>query len=82
MTQLGMGVAALNHDSKFQAAYERGIKKNEYWTYTLEDCLDLIAKLPALAARIYRNVYHPVKAIVPVNKRLDLVGKSGSTIQM
>ncbi|KAN0076998.1 citrate synthase [Tylopilus felleus] len=74
MTQLGMGVAALNHDSRFQAAYEQGIKKSEYWTHTLEDCLDLIAKLSALAARIYRNVYHPDKAITPVDKKLDLVG--------
>ncbi|KAG9318767.1 citrate synthase-like protein [Chiua virens] len=74
MTQLGMGVAALNHDSQFQAAYERGIKKSEYWTYVLEDCLDLVAKLPALAARIYRNVYHPGKIITPVDKNLDIVG--------
>ncbi|KAG1905986.1 citrate synthase-like protein [Suillus fuscotomentosus] len=74
MTQLGMGVAALNHDSEFQAAYERGIKKPEYWTYTLEDCLNLIAKLPALAARIYRNVYHPERSLESVDKNLDLVG--------
>lgn len=74
MTQLGMGVAALNHDSKFAAAYERGVKKAEYWTYALEDSLDLIAKLPALAARIYRNTYHPDKAIPEINKDLDLVG--------
>ncbi|KAH7889276.1 citrate synthase-like protein [Phlebopus sp. FC_14] len=74
MTQLGMGVAALNHDSAFQAAYERGIKKSEYWSYVLEDCLDLIAKLPALAARIYRNIYHPEKSIAPIDKNLDLVG--------
>jgi citrate synthase len=74
MTQLGMGVAALNHDSKFAAAYERGVKKTEYWTYTLEDSLDLVAKLPALAARIYRNAYHPGKAIPGINKDLDLVG--------
>ena len=52
MTQLGMGVAALNHDSVFSAAYEKGIKKSEYWTYALEDSLNLIARLPALAARI------------------------------
>ncbi|KAH9946022.1 citrate synthase-like protein [Epithele typhae] len=74
MTQLGMGVAALNHESKFQAAYERGIKKSEYWTYALEDSLDLLARLPTLAARIYRNVYHPGKPIPKVNKDLDLVG--------
>ncbi|KAG6332819.1 hypothetical protein ID866_6274 [Astraeus odoratus] len=75
MTQLSMGVAALNHDSVFQAAYERGTKKTEFWTYTLEDCLNLVAKLPALAARIYRNVYHPDRSIAPIDKNLDLVGK-------
>ncbi|KAI9065169.1 citrate synthase-like protein [Trametes sanguinea] len=74
MTQLGMGVAALNHDSKFQQAYERGIKKSEYWTYALEDSLDLLAKLPALAARIYRNIYNPGKPLPKINKDLDLVG--------
>ncbi|KAJ7940706.1 citrate synthase-like protein [Mycena leptocephala] len=74
MTQLGMGVAALNHDSLFQAAYEKGIKKSEYWTYTLDDCINLIARLPALAARIYRNVYKPGTPLPAINKDLDLVG--------
>ncbi|KAJ7685116.1 citrate synthase-like protein [Mycena polygramma] len=74
MTQLGMGVAALNHDSLFQAAYEKGIKKSEYWTYTLDDCINLIARLPALAARIYRNVYKPGTSLPAINKDLDLVG--------
>lgn len=74
MTQLGMGVAALNHDSAFQSSYEKGMKKAEYWTHTLEDCLNLIARLPALAARIYRNVYKPGEEIAPIDKNLDLVG--------
>jgi citrate synthase len=75
MTQLGIGVAALNHDSAFQAAYEKGIKKSEYWTYTLDDCISLIARLPALAARVYRNVYHPDNSIPELDKDLDLVGE-------
>ena len=74
MTQLGMGVAALNHDSVFQAAYEKGMKKSEYWEHTLTDCINLIARLPALAARIYRNVYKPDMEMRPINKDLDLVG--------
>ncbi|EPT06133.1 hypothetical protein FOMPIDRAFT_1044595 [Fomitopsis schrenkii] len=74
MTQLGMGVAALNKESKFAAAYEQGIKKTEYWTHTLEDSMNLLARLPALAARIYRNVYNPGQPIPGVNKDLDLVG--------
>lgn len=74
MTQLGIGVAALNHDSAFQSAYERGMKKTDYWTYTLEDCINLTARLPALAARIYRNVYKPGQEIPGIDKELDLVG--------
>jgi citrate synthase len=75
MTQLGMGVAALNQESTFQAAYEKGIKKAEYWTYTLEDCINLMARLPALAARIYRNVYKPGQDIPAIRKDLDLIGE-------
>ena len=76
MTQLGMGVAALNHESKFQEAYERGIKKSEYWSVTLEDSINLIARLPALAARIYRNVYNPALPPPKVDKSLDLIGEA------
>lgn len=75
MTQLGIGVAALNRESSFQAAYEKGMKKSEYWTHTLDDCINLIARLPTLAARIYRNVYKPGSPLAAIDKSLDLVGK-------
>lgn len=74
MTQLGIGVAALNHDSAFQAAYERGMKKSEYWVHTFDDCMNLVARLPALAARVYRNVYRPGTTMPSIDKNLDLVG--------
>lgn len=81
MTQLGIAVASLNTKSRFAAAYEKGIKKTEYWTYTLEDSLDLIAKLPSIAARIYYNIKNPGKRgtsdcahTLAVNPKLDLVG--------
>jgi len=75
MTQLGMGVAALNHESKFQSAYEQGMKKTEYWQHTFDDCINLVARLPALAARIFRNVYNPGAPLPSIDKDLDLVGK-------
>jgi hypothetical protein len=71
---MSIGVAALNHDSKFAAAYEKGIKKAEYWHYALEDALDLIAKLPSLAARIFTNVYKNGQALPTTSKDLDLIG--------
>lgn len=57
MTQFAIAVSALNHDSKFAKAYERGIPKADYWEYTFEDVIDLIAKLPQIAAKIYKNTY-------------------------
>lgn len=75
MTQLGIGVAALNHDSSFQAAYEKGMKKSEYWVHALEDSINLVARLPALAARIYQNVYRDGAALPAIDKDLDLVGQ-------
>jgi citrate synthase len=74
-----MGVAALNHDSAFAAAYEKGIKKADYWTYTYEDSINLLAKLPALAARIYRNIYKPGEELPGIKKDLDLVGRPGNS---
>jgi len=57
MSQFSMAVTALNHDSAFAKAYAEGISKKEYWGPVFEDCMDLIAKLPNIAGRIYRNTY-------------------------
>ncbi|KAG8863087.1 citrate (Si)-synthase [Tulasnella sp. 330] len=57
MSQFSLAVTALNHDSAFAKAYQDGIKKKDYWGPTFEDSMDLIAKLPSIAGRIYRNVY-------------------------
>lgn len=58
MAQLATAVLALQSHSKFAAAYERGIPKTQYWDPVFEDSMDLIAKLPAIAALIYRRTYH------------------------
>jgi citrate synthase len=57
MSQFSLAVTALNHDSAFAKAYAEGVSKKDYWGPTFEDSMDLIAKLPSIAGRIYRNVY-------------------------
>ena len=57
MAQFSLAVTALEHESAFSKAYAKGMKKAEYWEHTFEDSMDLIAKLPTIAARIYRNVF-------------------------
>jgi len=57
MSQFSIAVTALNHDSAFAKAYQDGVSKKEYWGPTFEDSMDLIAKLPNIAGRIFRNIY-------------------------
>lgn len=57
MVLLSQAVLALESGSKFAKAYHDGVKKDLYWESTLEDSLDLTAKLPVIAAFIYRLKY-------------------------
>lgn len=57
MAQFVMAVSALEHESAFAKAYAKGVNKKEYWNYAFEDSMDTIAKLPKIAAKIYRNTY-------------------------
>eukprot|EP00121_Abeoforma_whisleri_P000029 Awhi_evm1s28 len=57
MAQLSCAITAMHSESKFAAAYAAGVKKDQYWRYTLEDSIDCIAKIPVIAAMIYRNVF-------------------------
>ena len=57
-------------DSKFVKAYEKGIHKSKYWDPVYEDSMDLLAKLPQLAAMIYRKTYKGGKYINP-DPKLD-----------
>lgn len=57
MTQFACAVSALNYESKFAKAYEKGINKADYWEPTFDDAISLLAKLPTIAAKIYQNAY-------------------------
>lgn len=54
MTQLSIAVAALNTESKFAKAYEKGVNKAELWEPTFDDSIDLLAKIPRVAALVFR----------------------------
>ncbi len=57
MTQLSAAVLALQTESVFAAAYRKGINKKDYWDPMYEDVMNLIARLPRVAAYIYRRIY-------------------------
>jgi citrate synthase len=71
MTQLSIGLLACQTNSKFAAAYEKGVNKSKYWEHTLEDVLDVIAKLPEIAALIYRCSFKDGKVNKDTSGKLD-----------
>jgi citrate synthase len=56
MTLFSQAVLALQNNSVFAQRYH-SMKKDVYWEAALEDSLDLTAKLPVIAAYIYRMKY-------------------------
>ncbi|XP_017491716.1 PREDICTED: citrate synthase, mitochondrial-like, partial [Rhagoletis zephyria] len=50
MPQFSIAVTALSKDSEFLKAYNKGVKKTEFWKSALEDTMTLLAKLPNIAA--------------------------------
>ncbi|MBI1983808.1 MAG: citrate (Si)-synthase, partial [Acidobacteria bacterium] len=54
MAMFSTAVLVMERDSVFRGRYAEGMRKEEYWEAALEDSLDLIAKLPNIAAGIYR----------------------------
>lgn len=50
-------ITALEDQSHFRKRYDEGMTRDTMWEATLEDSLQLLAKLPALAAAVYRIKY-------------------------
>ena len=71
MTQFSAAIAALNTESKFAQAYSEGIHKSKYWEPTFEDSMNMIAKLPVVAATIYNNLYRDGATPCPIDPKKD-----------
>ncbi|MBU1626208.1 citrate (Si)-synthase, partial [bacterium] len=54
MCMLDTGILVMEHESVFRKKYTEGMNKMDYWDPMYEDCLNLLAKLPELAAGVYR----------------------------
>ncbi|MBA2760476.1 MAG: citrate (Si)-synthase, eukaryotic, partial [Segetibacter sp.] len=65
MTMFVTGIMALQTESNFARSYAKGINKKDYWDCTFDDSMDLIARLPRIAAYIYRRKYKNNQHIQP-----------------
>jgi citrate synthase len=73
MTQFVIAIMALQTESVFSKKYAEGMNKKDYWECTFDDCMNLIARLPRVAAYIYRRKYKKGEHIQP-NGLLDWAG--------
>jgi citrate synthase len=65
MMLFSLAVLGLQRESLFAKRYEDGMRREEYWEPMLEDSLNLTAKLPPIAAYIYRLKYKDGDLIAP-----------------
>jgi citrate synthase len=73
MTQFVIAIMALQTESTFAKRYAAGMNKKDYWDAAFDDSMDLIARLPRIAAYIYRRKYKGGEHIQP-NGLLDWAG--------
>ncbi|MBT4525418.1 MAG: citrate (Si)-synthase, partial [Deltaproteobacteria bacterium] len=73
MTMLSTAIVAMQRESKFVTQYHQGLNKQDFWKPTYEDSMSLLAKMPQIAAFIYRLKYKSGDIIEP-NPDLDMGG--------
>jgi len=73
MTQLSSAILGLQTESVFAREYAKGTHKSTYWDHSYEDMMNLIARLPEVAALIYRVTYFDGK-VAPYDSTTDYSG--------
>lgn len=72
MSQFSIGVLALQEHSVMAAEYAKGTPKSMYWEHCLEDVLTIVARIPEVAARIYRRTFRGGSIISSKASELDM----------
>ncbi len=73
MAMFAAAIISMQRESEFVKRYNEGMSKNEYWEPTYEDALNLLSRLPQIAAFIYRYKYKNGDIIDP-DPSLDMGG--------
>jgi citrate synthase len=65
MTMFAQALLALNCESVFADSYNAGLQKGDYWKATLEDSMNLVAKVPNIAGFIYNLRFKDGRQVRP-----------------
>src|SRR5512133_64433 len=80
MVMFSAGILAMQRDSQFFKRYSEGtLKKTDMWDPMYEDAMTLLARLPVLAAAIYRMKYKG-DTLIPSDPKLDWGGNFAKMI--
>jgi len=74
MTQFSLGILAMQSQSIFARRYREGMPKSESWAAMFDDAMVLLARLPGLAAYVYRRSYRDGGHVAPGAPELDWGG--------
>ncbi len=72
MAMLSVGLLAMERESEFRAAYDKGAGKDALWQSMVNDSIRLIASIPGIAAAIYRIRFNKGEVIAPLTDDNDL----------
>jgi len=73
MTMFATAILSMQKESIFAKEYHKNLKKGDYWDPYYEDSMNLLAKLPEIAAFIYRFKYRN-EDIIKGDPHLDFGG--------
>jgi len=70
MVMFSTAILCMEKESEFRKLYEKGANKDKLWEAMFDDCLNIIARIPQIAAFIYRKKFKKGDMISP-DKNLD-----------
>jgi citrate synthase len=73
MVMFSQAILSMQRESVFVKRYHEGLSKMDFWDPMYEDCSNLLAKLPTIAAFIYRHKFKDGDIIAP-DPNLDFGG--------
>ncbi|GBL92501.1 putative citrate synthase 2, mitochondrial [Araneus ventricosus] len=71
MARFAAAITACNTESVFAKAYKEGAPESRHWEFAYDDAMSLLAKLPSIAAIIYRNTYRKGSSICAADPAKD-----------
>ena len=70
MCMLDTAILVMERESVFRKWYDKGVSKDQYWIPMLDDALNIVARMPVIAAGIYRMRYEE-SSYIPWTQGLD-----------